>query len=420
MSSQNIRTALGLAMFIIVPLYGSATAQGPIEVEAIAGEQYGVGRISVRFPKQALPVPLGAEGISLWEKNGRILYPVVQTPPDNTIIKNLLLESPLLEGGPVRREVAGILQGFLNQTPKTTVYFLFRGREPLDVTLQTRGARRLRIVPRRPAASFDHARGRLLALWWQQFNAKPGGLLQGKPDYPPLVKNYLQSMLASRLSLPLPGDGDDQDWWTQIEEHIGLFLGTESVLLAAERARMLGLEPTGQTADLPLPKPMQWPPLNWSSVDGPAAPQDVKIESIAKRVPAECLYVRFGDYANFMWIQNTLAKWGGDISNLVALRGLDRESSVRMERQLVLTQTALSRLLGPAVISDVAIIGTDMFMNEGAAYGILFEARNQFMLNSNFTGHHGEVLKQDKTATKQTVQIAGKKVTYITNTAGTI
>ncbi|MBN2292192.1 MAG: hypothetical protein JXM70_07190, partial [Pirellulales bacterium] len=316
---RNIHAALGLVILILLPLCGNATAQGPIEVEAIAGEPYGIGRISVRFPDQALPDPLGSKGISLWEKNGRILYPVVQIPSDNTIIKNLLLDSPLLEGGPVRQEVAGILQGFLNQSPKTTVYFLFHGREPLDVTLQTRGARRLRIVPRGPGQAFEHAHARLLSQWWLELNRKPGGLLQGKPDYPPLVSNYLQSLMAVRMGLPFPDEDEEQDWWTQIEEQIGLFLGTESVLLAAERARMLGLEPMDQTADLPLPNPIKWPPLEF-----PAAAKDVKIESIAKRVPAECLYVRFGNYANFMWIQDTLKKWGGDISNLVSLRGLDR------------------------------------------------------------------------------------------------
>ncbi len=33
---------------------------------------------------------------------------------------------------------------------------------------------------------------------------------------------------------------------------------------------------------------------------------------MAMRVPAECFYVRFGSFANFLWLQDTLAKWGGD------------------------------------------------------------------------------------------------------------
>ena len=101
------------------------------------------------------------------------------------------------------------------------------------------------------------------------------------------------------------------------------------------------------------------------------------------RVPAECFYVRFGSFANFLWLQDTLAKWGGDAQNLIALRGLDRGMSGRMEKQLVLKQTVLSRMLGDTVIADVAIIGTDMFFREGASYGILFHARNNLGLSAS-------------------------------------
>ena len=400
-----------MTIFILLLTCTAALGQGPIEVEAISGTAYGVGRISIRFPKEAMPVGIGARGISVWEANNRILYPTVQVPADNTVVKNLLLKSPLLEGGPVRRGVAGILQDVLNQTPQTTVYFLFRGDGPLNVTLQTRGARRLTIVPR----DQPHTHARLLRRWWKQLNARPGGLLQRKPDYPPIVKNYIQSMLSVRLGLELPDAKDEQDWWTQIEEHLGLFLGTESVLLAAERDRMTRQFPPDQKANLPLPRPMPVAPLEM-----PAAAKDVKIEPIAKRVPAQCLYVRFGNYANFLWMQDTLKKWGGDLGNLVALRGLDHESSQRMEKQLVLKQTALGRMLGGTVISDVAIIGTDMFMQEGAAYGILFEARNAFLLDTDFSRQRKQQLDEDKSITAQTVEIAGRKVSYLSNPQGTV
>ena len=130
------------------------------------------------------------------------------------------------------------------------------------------------------------------------------------------------------------------------------------------------------------------PPLE---VPEPAA--DVKIEPIAMRVPAECFYARFGSFANFLWLQDTLAKWGGDVQNLIALRGLDRGMSSRMEKQLVLKQTVLSRMLGDTVIADVAIIGADMFFREGASYGILFHARNNFALSASFAQQRQERLE---------------------------
>ena len=89
------------------------------------------------------------------------------------------------------------------------------------------------------------------------------------------------------------------------------------------------------------------------AVPEPAA--DVKVEPIAMRVPAECFYVRFGSFPNFLWLQDTLARWGGDAQNLIAMRGLDRGMNGRMEKQLVLKQTVLSRMLGETVIADVAL-----------------------------------------------------------------
>ena len=38
---------------------------------------------------------------------------------------------------------------------------------------------------------------------------------------------------------------------------------------------------------------------------------------MATRVPAECFYVRFGSFGNFLWFQDTLAKWRGDLGNLM-------------------------------------------------------------------------------------------------------
>ncbi len=146
---------------------------------------------------------------------------------------------------------------------------------------------------------------------------------------------------------------------------------------------------------------------------------EVKIEPIALRTPAECLYIRFGSFDNFLWMQDTLAKWGGDAQNLVALRGLDRGMSARMEKQLVLKQTAISRMLGGTVIADVAIIGGDMFFNEGASYGLLFQARNNFALSTSFSQQRSERISAGG-ATEEKITIAGHTVSLLTSPDGAV
>ena len=272
----------------------------------------------------------------------------------------------------------------LKQPPRTTIYFLFRGDGPLDVTLDARQPRKIPLRPRNDPAG--HAR--LVQAWWKQYTAGPSGLLK-QNDYPPVVENYLKTMLGRRLGLALPEQPAVKPWQAQIEEQLGLFLGTEKVRTAMARERMLAPGTSGE-ATLPLPVATEWPPLELPEAEAAA---EVKIEPIAARVPAECLYVRFGSFANFLWMQDTLKRWGGDLSNLVALRGLDRGMSERMEQQLVVKQTELGRMLGGTLVSDVAMVGNDMFMREGAAFGLLFEARNAFLLSRDFTSQRAERLQ---------------------------
>jgi hypothetical protein len=403
------RTTLFAILFIAVwvnPTY----AQRRLPVEAYAGQPFGVGRITIDLSQDMLPDPLGAEGIGLTEQNGRALYPAIDNPAFGRVVKDVLdAVPPLTSGGPVRQEVGGILRKILDKPPPVTLYFLFQGNEPLDLSLQTRRPIPIRIVPRNNPMLHQ----RLLQQWWKQY-ARPAGLFESKPDYPPLVDNYLMSSLARRLNLRIPEQKQTKSAYAELRHEMGLNLGTESLRMSMMQDRILGLNNLAQPADQPLPEPLPPPPLE---VPEPAA--NVKIEAIAKRVPVECFYARFGSFANFLWLQDTLAKWGGDAQNLISLRGLDLGLSRRMETQLVMKQTALSRMLGNTVISDVAIIGTDMFFREGASYGILFQARNNLALSASLNQQRQERIAAGGVSEKK-IKIGEKTVSYLTSPDGKV
>ncbi len=411
---RNPRRLAIVSSLVAILLTGSwddfARAQGRIEVEVIGGQPFGVGRITFELPQTMLPEPLGIEGIGLSEKHGRALYPTFDQLAFGKVMKEILeSDTPLTSGGPVRQEVGGILRGIFDRPPRTTLYFLFREAEPLELSLQARASIRLSAVPRNDPA----AHRRLLQLWWKQY-AKPASLLQPKPDYPPVVDNYLMATLARRLNLRLPEEKQTKSAYAELRKELGLNLGTESLRMAMQQDRILGLNNLDQPADLPLPDPVNPPEL-----EVPEAVADVKIEPIAMRVPRECFYVRFGSYANFLWLQDTLDKWGGDAQNLIALRGLDRGINSRMEKQLVLKQTVLSRMLGDTVIADVAILGTDMFFREGASYGILFHARSNFALSADLTQQRQERIKAGG-VTEEKIKIGGREVSYLASPDGTV
>jgi hypothetical protein len=411
-----------VAMILVAAWSSAASAQVPIDVDAVVGEPFGVGRITLDVPPDMLPEALGIEGIGLSEKNGRVFYPAIDNPAIGKLVKELLDQNtPLTSGGPVREEVGGILREIFDRQPRTTIYFLFRGVEPLQLSLQLRKNIELSVKPRatdappvgriRRNAPATHRR--LLQLWWKLYANVPG-LLEPKPDYPPLLENYLTATLARRLNLKLPEPKQTPSVDASLRKEIGFNLGTESLRTAMMQDRILGLNNLAEPADQPLP-----PAINPPAMPLPELSGDVKIDPIAKRVPAECFYVRFGSFANFLWLQDTLAKWGGDAQNLVALRGLDLGMSSRMETQLVLKQTVLSRLLGDTVIADVAIIGSDMFFREGASYGILFHARSSVALSTSLLQQRQERIKAGGVK-EETVTIDKRAVSYLTSPDGTV
>jgi hypothetical protein len=374
-----------LAVCLIGTLPASAQQ---IRAEAVLGEPFGVGRVEVEVPRGDLPEPLGINGLGLTEKDGRVLYPAVEFRP-----------------------IRGLIRDLLDRPQTVTVYFLFRGAGPLQLTLQSRTAPSFVVTPRDNPALYPAA----LRVWWGAYTAPPR-LLQPRPDCVPLVDNYLKATLAERLKLPLPETTKDNDWQAQLVREVGLSLGTESIRLQMARDRIQGRTGLDAKADQPLPQPVPVPAL-----EVPEASKEVQIEPIAMRVPAECLYVRFGSFSNYLWLQDTMEQWGGDLQNLVAQRGLNYGVRARMEERLAMRQPALARLLGDTVISDVAFVASDLFFKEGAAFGILFHARlNNGFIAADIKRQWAERKQQDKTLTEQTIKLDGHDVACLSSPDGRV
>ncbi|MEX2138286.1 MAG: hypothetical protein WD894_03440 [Pirellulales bacterium] len=349
----------------------------PPEPEAIAGAPFGVGRLSVRLP-DARPGLFGERDFTLTDAQGRVFYAAFDFQP-----------------------VRAILREVLNRPQTVTVHFLFTGEEPLDLELFAASSVRMRVVPRRDPGAHD----RLLAQWWEQYTDAAARAARTN-EYPQLVDGYLLSMLSQRLDLAPPQI--DRRFFPQpdLEQSLGVLLGTESIRLKVQDEVMSGAN-RAAGADNPLPKPIAFPEVIAPDV------KDVKIEAIALHVPEECFYVRFGNFPNYLWFSRLLREFGGELRNLVAMRGLDYQLNARQEQQLALKESALAELLGPQVIADVALVGQDMFLREGAAMGILFQARNNFGLSADIRSQRTAALAANKDAEETSIDVAGHKVSFL-------
>ena len=348
--------------------------------EAWVGKPHGVVRLSLgntEFGTDATAIT------SIRDANGRVLYPVfTSSGPLGVLRQRLGGDTDGLQGGPM------------------SVYFLFQGEAPLEVTIDGIQTRTFRIKPREDARAHD----RLLRQWWRHYTAAAERQIQ-QSDYPPLIESYLTTVLGWRFGLPDPLLGRlTERTRTRSSNSLMWLLNTEAIRQQTFEQALIGANRDTGPADLPVPTPIGWRDANLNVADVP-------VEAIAKHVPSNCFYLRFGNFANYLWMRGLLDEYGGDISRMVTARGHDSQANQRLQEQLGLKESVLAKILGGQVISDVAMIGRDTYLREGAAVGILFEARNA-LLKSDLTKQRQAAVDRQKEngATMDSVEIDGVEV----------
>lgn len=356
-----------------------------IKVEAVPGVPFGVGRVVMPIDSYIEPEKLDSHFMSISDSEGRVCYPALRYTQPMGMIRELLGMPE--DGAPSQLHL----------------HFLFTGTEPLQLNLNIPEQHTMTVVPSGRPAAYK----RLLRSWWVRYKAA-ARKQRREGDYAPIIETYLTSMLSRRLGLAA---GPTADYDT--EGSLSILLGLEKVRMAMLQESAVGRIGRSEPLEFPLPAEIDWPRANI-----PEVPEhESRVEDIARYVPQECLYIRFAQFPNYLWLRRLLEEYGGDLSRMVLLRGTDSQLNRRVENQLGLRESSLSRVLGPQVISDVAMIGRDTFLQEGAAIGILFEAKSDLL--------KGELQKQikrrvkeleDAGASSEIITIGDKKVSFA-NTA---
>lgn len=377
--SKLIR-GLSSAMWLVLSL--SVLGQ-ELKVEAVSGIPFGVGRVVVPVDADIDQERLDTHFTSISDPEGRVVYPAIRYTQPMGLIRELL--NIPTEGAPSQLHM----------------HFLFTGNEPLQLTLNLPEQRTLTVVPNGRPAAYQ----RLMRAWWVRYKAA-ARKQRMEGDYAPIVETYLTSMLARRLGL---ANNTLRDTYHD-GKPLSMLLGTEKVRMAMLQESVTGDADRHELMDRAFPSE-----INWRAPEPPGVlAEPEQMEEIARHVPHECFYIRFAQFPNYIWLRRLLEEYGGDLSRMVMLRGSDSQLNNRLEDQLGLRESSLSRALGPQVISDIAMIGRDTFLQEGAAIGLLFEAKNGLLLGKDLQQQrkrrHDELV--DEGAKIEDVMIEGKKVSF--------
>ena len=293
------------------------------------------------------------------------------------------------------------------------VLFLLRGSASCQVSLRTVAGSLLEKKDVQPIQD-EGRHGEMLRQWWKQFSVIPTSYGREQRE----LKESLLDMLARRLRLPGPwpriakiDDGvNETSLEHQFERGIGMLFGIESVKLAMRTDTALSQSGRLEKADQPVPGR---PALQ--SVAIPQAPPTTWIEPIAMHVPAECFYLRTGSLANYRQFRQFLLGWGGSLDDIVSTETVDHQSRARIEGQLGLSPDQFSNDEFDKLIDDMALIGCDPMFDEGAAVGILFQARNSNDLASILKVQRNQTRLRVPESEERRVTVEGHDVSFLTS-----
>ncbi|MCA9191670.1 MAG: hypothetical protein KDB03_07910 [Planctomycetales bacterium] len=375
--------------------------------QAISSEPFGI----VTFE---LPIPVGIQTtprVIIAEADGRVFYPTLSVRSKEVVEQQPL--PPLAVGRP--GGLIDRLRNVIRGEPKTrqipvalTVRALFTGQTPLRIQISGDIGQQVFISPvTGDEPALDQQFQSAIQQWWIDFSNEAGQVVE-RGDVPTLVHQYLHSMLSRRLDLPyLALNSEPTAPSSQPLQTLALLAAIEPL-----REQILATALQDTSGEMVGDRPLPMEP-NWAPTPSIAQPLPTETESIAAHVPPECFYLRFGSFSNYVWFQEISQRFGGDLAQAVLLRGFNHEAAERIERMLGTKLTAVAKMFGDKIITDMALVGTDLYMKEGASVGVLFEAANVAILKQSMETDRSALLKKYPGAQLQQLNIEGESATLL-------
>ena len=417
-SLARLQSAVRLSVVIgAVFVLAVAACPAAVRIEAYRGQPLGVGRVTIDLQPGSSSNPWGDDRFTVSDSQGRVLYPAMQNAPARRLLRNFLgIETPW----------------------QVTFYFVFRGEEPLRLIVYAPDAAEFTVRPDEDRRAHDE----LLDEWWDATTDRYQQVFR-QAEYPVVVENFLTATWARRLGRDMPEPGlfflrrsrQGDPWMSRLAANEAYQNNVERDLLLGrfyndndEQATIPLSELNDVAAWVPRVEQRQRAPSR-TGASPEARPQppnseelptppDAEIEAIAGHVPHECFYLRFGNFPNYLWFRDFVNHWRGDLANMIVQQAVNHDNGERFRQQIAVGETRLARVMGPRVIRDVAIIGFDPYMRDGAAMGILFHANNSMLLRNNLTEQRQDAMEAHEGAEEQTLRIAGQDVSYIASRDG--
>ncbi len=109
---------------------------------------------------------------------------------------------------------------------------------------------------------------------------------------------------------------------------------------------------------------------------------DAPDEPLARAAPAEFYFVRAKDFGKLLDLVDLVEEFGEPAADLLDGQAESRGTLVRYEAELGLARSALTRAFGPAIVSELALVGSDPYVHEGSDLTLIFRVKNAALFGS--------------------------------------
>ena len=163
---------------------------------------------------------------------------------------------------------------------------------------------------------------------------------------------------------------------TELENSMDLFSGGRAISENLQLNRELRLSTDEQNRTIPVSSVTgitidEIPWKDWMKDEKP------KLDSIASILPHDQHAIIFSTYSSMLKVMDQATARGTPLLRLSEDRAESARSKEKYSQQLCLPVDELSRILGPKLISSVAITGSDPFLRTGTSLTLVFEAKQK-------------------------------------------
>ena len=182
------------------------------------------------------------------------------------------------------------------------------------------------------------------------------------------------------------------------------------------RTRFASETPSVALASLEAPAIAKHP---WKEMNA-ALGRSVPDEPLAHAAPARFYYLRFASLAHLFRLLDEADTWISPVASVTSGQAQNQDLGKRYEAQLGLQRSQVSRVLGPQVVTDLAVVGSDPYLREGSDLTFIFRVKNQTAFQAGLASALAGHVAAHGMQTSQPVDHVGERITVTRSQDGEV